>query len=214
MSFSSRQDAGRQLGEDLARRDLGAEVVLGLPRGGVIVAAEVARCLEVPLDVLVVRKVGHPRFREFAIGALAEAGVVILDEAVLQRAHVDREELAEVVSEEAERLRVYEQKFARPRRPERRDKRVILIDDGLATGSTVEAAVRSARQQEARRITVAVPAASTEGAARIGRVCDEFYALIIDPDFQAVGQYYRSFTQTTDEEVQQALGMLPGEGSP
>jgi predicted phosphoribosyltransferase len=102
-------------------------------------------------------------------------------------------------------LREYENKFARPNRPTRTGKNVVIVDDGLATGATVEAAVLSARKQEARSITVAVPVASTSGAARIERICPQFYALLIDPQFEAVGQYYRSFAQTTDGEVQEAL---------
>jgi putative phosphoribosyl transferase len=205
MTFASRQDAGRKLGQYLSEKEVPAEVVLGLPRGGVVVAAEVANWLRRPLDVLVVRKIGHPSFREFAVGALGEGGVVVLDEAVLQRSHVDKEDLDEVIGEESRRLLAYQERFARPDRPDRQDKVVVIVDDGLATGATLEAAVKSARKEGARQIVVAVPVASTTGAARISKICDEFHALLIDPTFEAVGQYYDAFAQTTDEEVQELL---------
>lgn len=201
MTFQGRQDAGQKLGRYLAQLGVRIELVLGLPRGGVVVAAEVATTLNCALDVLVVRKIGHPRFREFAVGALSENDVVVLDDTVLQRAHVDRDELQEVIAEENRRLLSYQQKFALPHRPTRAGKSVVVVDDGLATGATLDAAIRSARQQEAQRVVAAVPVSSNEGAARISKVCDEFYALLIDPAFRAVGQYYESFQQTTDEEV-------------
>jgi putative phosphoribosyl transferase len=205
MTFGSRQEAGRKLGQYLTERGVTPGIVLGLPRGGVVVAAEVAHQLHSPLDVLVVRKIGHPLFREFAVGALAEDGVVVLDESVLQRSRVDRENLGDVIEEETHRLEGYQNRFARSDRPTREGQVIIIVDDGLATGATLEAAVRCARQQDASRIVVAVPVASTSGAARIARVCDQFYALWTDPTFEAVGQYYDLFRQTTDEEVMELL---------
>jgi predicted phosphoribosyltransferase len=207
MTFASRKDAGHKLGQHLANRSVQADVVLGLPRGGVVVAAEVAAFLQSPLDVLVVRKIGHPHFREFAVGALAEEDVVILDDAVLNRAHLERSDLEAVIAEESQRLQEYGQEFARPNRPNRAGSIVAIIDDGLATGATLEAAVESARKQGARTLVVAVPVASTSGARRIARACDAFHALVIDPDFHAVGQYYDSFEQTSDQEVQRLLGL-------
>jgi predicted phosphoribosyltransferase len=205
MTFASRQDAGRALGEYLAATEVPADVVLGLPRGGVVVAAEVAACLHCPLDVLVVRKIGHPMFREFAVGALAEHSVVVLDETVLQRSRVDQKQLDAVIREETRRLEEYQHRFARPDRPPRRDKVVVIVDDGLATGATLEAAVQSAHREEARQVVVAVPVASKSGAERIRKVCDQFYSLLVDPLFEAVGQYYDFFLQTTDAEVQDLL---------
>jgi predicted phosphoribosyltransferase len=209
MSFASREDAGRKLGQYLAGQSLAVDLVLGLPRGGVVVAAEVARCLQCPLDVLVVRKIGHPNSREFAVGALAEGDVVVLDEAVLKRARVDPKELDTVVAEEGGRLQSYQQRFARANRPSRFGKVVVIIDDGLATGATLEAAVRSARKEGALQVNVGVPVASTAGAARISRICDQFHALLTDPGFEAVGQYYASFGQTTDDEVRDILAQFP-----
>jgi putative phosphoribosyl transferase len=177
MTFSSRQDAGRKLGQRLADLGLQVDLVLGLPRGGVIVASEVAIWLQRPLDVLVVRKVGHPLFREFAVGAIAEDDVAVLDRPVLRRSHVARAELDTVIAEERQRLRHYQQRFALPHRTTREGRNLAIVDDGLATGATLEAAVRSARKQGAARIIAAVPVASTTGAARIAKVCDQFLAL-------------------------------------
>jgi putative phosphoribosyl transferase len=201
MTFESREEAGRKLGLRLQERAGAVDLVLGLPRGGVVVAAEVARVLQRPLQVLVVRKIGHPFHREFAVGAMAENEVVLLDELVIGTNPVVREGLEEVIRDEAARLKEYERKFGRGSKPMLTDKGVLLVDDGLATGATMEAAVVSARKQGARAIIVAVPVASTNALQRLERVADEVVALIVDPDFDAVGRYYDVFSQTTDEEV-------------
>ena len=184
-------------------RDASVEVdlVLGLPRGGVVVAAEVARVLQRPLDVLVVRKIGHPRHREFAVGALAEPDVVILDEGSLGRNPIGRSQLDEVIAEETERLGQYRKQFHRGGTPDLAGKSVLLVDDGLATGATTEAAVAAARRQNARKVIVATPVASAGAMHRLKRVADEVRALLVDPCFEAVGQYYEEFSQTSDEEV-------------
>ena len=201
MEFASRLEAGYRLGGLL--RDTGVEVdlVLGLPRGGVVVAAEVARVLQRPLDVLVVRKIGHPWHREFAVGALAEPDVLILDEGSLGRNPVGRALLEEVIAEETERLGQYRRQFHRGGTPDLAGKSVLLVDDGLATGATTEAAVAAARKQKAREVIVATPVASASAMARLKNVADEVKALLVDPSFEAVGQYYDEFSQTSDEEV-------------
>lgn len=205
MMFASREDAGRRLGLRLKADGLQADLVLGLPRGGVVVAAEVACALRLPLDVLIVRKIGHPWQREFAVGALAEGGVVVLDEAVLRRDPVLRAEFEEIVEEEKERLRDYQARFHIHGALELAAKSVLLVDDGLATGATTEAAVLSAKKQGARRVIVAVPVGSPPAVERIQRVADEVIALCMDPGFDAVGRYYEVFSQTTDEEVLKLL---------
>ncbi len=201
MRFVSRQDAGRRLGQHLSQRGVETDLVLGLPRGGVVVAAEVARLLQRPLDVLVVRKIGHPCHREFAVGALAEPDVVIFDEATLKEAPALRGQLDKVVSEEIARLRAYCVHFHGSHSPMLQNKSVLLVDDGLATGATAEAAVLSAKRQGARRTTMAAPVASTGAVERLRRVADEVVTLITDAAFEAVGQYYDEFFQTNDDEV-------------
>jgi predicted phosphoribosyltransferase len=199
MMFASREEAGQRLGRHLQDQGIQADVVLGLPRGGVVVAAEVARTLQLPLDVVIVRKIGHPLQREFAVGALGQNGVVVLDEPVIARNPISRADLNAVVEEEAERLLTYQAKFHSDRRPELAGKTALIVDDGLATGATTEAAVLSVRKQGPRRIVVAVPVASKHAVDRIVR------ALCVDPEFEAVGRYYDIFSQTTDEQVLELL---------
>jgi predicted phosphoribosyltransferase len=201
MRFASRQDAGRQLGQRLREQGVAVDWVLGLPRGGVVVADEVARRLQRPLDVLVVRKIGHPWHREFAVGALAEPDVVIFDEATLVEVPVPRGQLDQVVAEETARLREYGSRFHRSPSPPLQNQSVLLVDDGLATGATAEAAVLSAQRQGARRVTVAAPVAAPGAVERVRRMADEVVTLFVDPAFEAVGQYYDEFSQTSDEEV-------------
>ncbi len=205
MTFASRTEAGQRLGRYLAEQNVRADLVLGLPRGGVVVAAEVARILKCPLDVLVVRKIGHPGHREFAVGALAEESTLVLDEEVINRTGVSPDDLKEVLAEETDRLIEYQALFLRANRPPLKAKIVLIADDGLATGATTEAAVRSAKNRGAAKVIVAVPVASDNAVERLTRVADTVMALVVDPDFDAVGRYYQSFPQTTDEEVQAIL---------
>jgi len=205
MTFTTREEAGQKLGRYLADQNIRVDFVLGLPRGGVVVAAEVAKLLKCPLDALVVRKIGHPRHREFAVGALAEDGTLVLDEEVLARAGVPPGELKQVVTEETERLSEYRAKFHRTSTI--KGKVVLIVDDGLATGATAEVAVRSARNQHAEQVMVAAPVASESAVERLQRVADRLLVLFSDPDFDAVGRYYLSFPQTTDGEVQKLLGI-------
>jgi len=205
MAFASRQDAGAKLGEYLRAEGLQPDLVLGLPRGGVVVAAEVARRLDAVLDVLVVRKIGHPRHREFAVGAIAEPDIVILDQTAIERTHVYPDELRQVIAEEKQRLREYQTIFERDHPPDPTEKSVLIVDDGLATGSTMEVAVKSAFQRKAAQVAVAVPVASTSAFERIQAAGAEVYALVVDPEFDAVGRFYDTFRQVEDEEVVELL---------
>ncbi|MGO8675344.1 MAG: phosphoribosyltransferase [Limisphaerales bacterium] len=205
MMFASREDAGRRLGRCLKEERVEADVVLGLPRGGVVVAAAVAKILELPLDVLIVRKIGHPMQREFALGALAEGDVVVLDEAAAAISPLLQPELDEIIEEEKQRLAAYRTRFHRGGSPALRGQAVLLVDDGLATGATTEAAVLSAKKQGARRVVVAAPVASRNAVHRLEGVADQVRVLLLDPDFEAVGRYYDAFPQTTDDEVLQVL---------
>ncbi len=201
MIFASRHEAGERLGKILQGRGIKADLVLGLPRGGVIVAAGVARELKLPLDVLVVRKIGHPRRREFAVGALAEPDAIFLNEETLQQFPVTEKELNQVIATEKIALLEYRRRFHLREILKLEGKAVLLVDDGLATGATAEVAALSARKQLARRIIIAAPIASTNAVERLRRVADDVEVLSEEVEFNAVGQFYREFSQTDDEEV-------------
>ena len=203
--FRDRHDAGRDLARHLARyANVPDVVVLGLPRGGVPVAYEVAAALHVPLDVFVVRKLGFPGHEELAVGAIASGGGVILDQdlsAGLTKAQLDaviRRELAELDRRES----IYRR--ARPALSVK-GKVVILVDDGLATGATMHAAVRSVRSLGAKRIVVAVPVSSQQAVDSLRLEADDVIATQIPAAFYAVGAYYDDFRQTSDEEVEALL---------
>jgi predicted phosphoribosyltransferase len=212
MRFKSRQDAGNELGRWLRDKNIQADVVLGLPRGGVIVASEVARALQCPLDVLVVRKIGHPQSREFAVGALAEPDVVILDQDSIGKGSFDRFQLAQIIDEERQRLKHYQVQFRPSGLADLTDRTVVIVDDGLATGATAEAAIVAARKRGARTVIAAVPVGSVAAVERLGGAADRVEALVVDPTFMAVGQYYDEFSQTTDEEVIALLHIPAGSG--
>jgi predicted phosphoribosyltransferase len=212
--FADRRDAGRALGAALAERAQGAEpaddlVVLGLPRGGVVVAAEVAAALEAPLDVLVVRKVGLPWQPELAMGAIAAVGdavETVRTEAVIDRARVQPATFDEVRDEELAELRRRESAY-RGGHPMVRvtGRPVIVVDDGLATGATMRAAVAALRRQQPARITVAVPIGSPATCADLAPLVDEVVCLQTPRSFRAVGQGYADFAPTSDDEVREAL---------
>ena len=207
MTFGTREEAGTSLAHLLHDRHVQADIVLGLPRGGVVTAAAVARQLHLPLDILLVRKIGHPQYREFAVGALAEGDVLCLHQEAMAKARVDQAALHDVIEEEKQRLQEYSRRFRSGPIPLLAGRTVLLVDDGLATGATMEAAVLAARQRRAARIIVAVPVASDTAVARLQRSADEVQAVFVDPQFHAVGAYYQHFPQTTDEEV---LGLMEG----
>jgi len=202
-SFIDRRDAGRRLGMRLTEMVGENEVVvLGLPRGGVPVAFEVAVALMSPLDVLVVRKVGLPRQPELAMGAIGENGVFVEETVTLERFNVSPGQLAQVVAEERveldRRIRLY-RTVSDVVKVEGRS--VIIVDDGLATGATAEAACQVVRSRSASRVTVAVPVTSAAGATRIESVADELVSLVSAVGPFAVGAWYEHFGQTSDQEV-------------
>ncbi|MFE2278529.1 phosphoribosyltransferase [Streptomyces sp. NPDC059454] len=210
MRFRDRRQAGRELAARLReRQDEGAlpePVVLALPRGGVAVAVEVARALDAPLDVLVVRKIGAPFHEEFGVGAMAGDGVPLFDEDALLRLGLDEADLAPVVERERTELRRREQRYRQGRpAPELSGRTVIVVDDGLATGSTARAALRALRAQDSGHLVLAVPVGATEGVALMRSEADEVVCLHEPAAFMAVGQWYEEFDQLTDEDVLDAL---------
>jgi len=204
MSFASRQEAGQILGRHLLNEGVCVDLVAGLPRGGVVVAAEVAHMLHAPVGVIVVRKIGYPQHREFAVGALAENDVVLLDEYALGSNETDRLMANDVVREEQARLLQYQHLF-HLEHINFCDKTVLIVDDGLATGRTMEAAVMAAKRKGAKQIMVAVPVSSRSAIELLERVTNGVLALVVDPGFEAVGAYYHSFPQTNDKDVIQLL---------
>jgi putative phosphoribosyl transferase len=204
--FRDRFDAGRELAESLARHRGTDAVVLGLPRGGVPVAYEVAWSLELALDVFVVRKLGFPGQPELAMGAVASGGTRVLNEDVLRVAPVDQAALDRVVAEESAELQRRERLYRGDRPPlELRGRTAILVDDGLATGSSMRAAVAALRALDAGAVTVAVPVAPRETCEEIAPEVEEIVCARTPHPFLSVGTWYEDFTQTTDEEVRDLL---------
>lgn len=203
--FEDRHDAGTQLAAAVA--DLGLEgdvTVVGLPRGGVPLAAAVATGLDAPLDVILVRKVGHPRHREYAIGAIAEGGVEIANESEQRR--LDPDEVASAVRRARRELDERAERYRGTRPPHDLEGRtVIVVDDGLATGSTARSALRAVRRLGARRAVLAVPVASRRGLRSTEGVAHQVVCLHTPEDFRAVGQFYEDFAPTTDDVVRALL---------
>ena len=212
--FRDRAEAGRLLAEQLrgysGRSDV---VVLALPRGGVPVAYEVAQALGVPLGVFVVRKIGVPGHEELAMGAIASGGVLVLDDRLVRALGVGREELDRVIASEVNELERREAAYGNGHQAlDLEGKTVILVDDGLATGSTMRAAALAVRQQNPARIIVAVPVASEETCDEFRDVVDEIVCELTPTPFRAVGLWYEDFSQTSDEEVRELLGKAAARG--
>jgi putative phosphoribosyl transferase len=205
--FKNRKEAGMHLAEKLgAFADQRDVLVLALPRGGVVTGAEIAGRLNAPLDVLIVRKIGHPFQPELAAGAISETGSIVYNDEVIAAAGVTKDylrgEAARHREEIARRRQLYRggQKIA-----QLRGKTVILVDDGVATGATMKAAVETLRREQVGMLVAAVPVAPPSTAAELERMVDVFVYLDLPADFMAVGNYYDDFRQVTDEEVTQLL---------
>ena len=205
--FTDRRDAGIALAERLQEyKDRDDVIVLALPRGGVPVAYEVARALHVPLDVFLVRKLGLPGHRELAMGAIASGGVRVLNETVVGWYGIPPAVIDEVARDEATELERREHVYRDQRPPLAiRGRTVVLIDDGLATGSTMKAAVQAVRAHEPAKIVVAVPVGAPDTCREFADVADEIICARTPEPFSAVGQWYRHFSQTTDDEVRELL---------
>jgi len=206
--FRNRVEAGRLLGQAVAERvrDRTNIIVLALPRGGVPVGHEVARALGAPLDVFIVRKLGVPGHEELAMGAIASGGVRVMNDDVLRHVPISRNAIEAVSARELVELGRREKSYRGSKPPlDVRGKTVIVVDDGLATGSTMRAAVRALRQEQAASIIVAVPVAARETCEDFFREVDDIVCLRTPHPFEAVGLWYDDFTQTTDEEVHALL---------
>lgn len=214
--FRNRVHAGQLLASALAGYANRADViVLGMPRGGVPVAFEVARKLRAPLDVIIVRKLGVPGCEELAMGAIASGGIRYINEMVVWRSGVSSETIDKVATKELKELRRREIAYrGHEGTPEIGGKVVILVDDGIATGSTLQAAIRTLREQGPARIIVAVPTAPPEVCAGLESIVDEVICLITPEEFQSVGKWYDEFTQTSDEEVTRLLEASSARAAP
>lgn len=203
--FADRGDAGRRLGAAMRQLRSHHPVVLALPRGGVPVGLEVARALDAPLDVIVVRKLGAPGHEELAVGAIAP-GAVYVDWPIVRQLGVSQSYLDQVTRAEQRELERREQAYRRGRAALPVEGRtVILVDDGLATGATLRAAIAAVRQRQPARVVVAVPVGAPESVARLSAIADEVICPEQPPDFRAVSLAYRDFSATTDTEVVECL---------
>jgi predicted phosphoribosyltransferase len=206
-SFRNRSEAGRRLAEQLSRYANRPDViVLALPRGGVPVGFEVACALGAPLDVFIVRKLGVPGHEEYAMGAIASGGVRVLNQELLQAVRIPERLVEQVTQRETQELARRELEYRGNRAPpDVRGKTVVLVDDGLATGATMQAAVQALRQQQPARLVVAVPTGSPQTCEQLRSEADEVICAIEPEPFHAVGLWYEDFSQTSDEEVRELL---------
>jgi putative phosphoribosyl transferase len=202
-----RSEAGKRLARELMRYAMRSDVlVLALPRGGVPVGFEVARALRIPLDVFVVRKLGMPFHEELAMGAIASGGARLLNDDVIQTYAISEDEIHRVIESEMRELDRRERMYRGGRPfPVLRDRIVILVDDGLATGSTMRAAIMALREESPARIVVAVPVAARDTCEELRDVADEIVCLETPEPFDAVGLWYQNFSQTSDREVHDLL---------
>jgi predicted phosphoribosyltransferase len=211
--FRDRRDAGRRLAAELSDyADQSDVLVLALPRGGVPVAYEVARALHAPLDVFMVRKLGVPGYEELAMGAIATGGLRVLDQELLRMLDIPPDVIERVTAIETSELERRERQYRGDRPPpDVRGRTVILIDDGLATGSTMRAAIAALKKEGAKRIVVAVPVAPPETCEALRAQVDDVVCAVTPEPFRAVGLWYGDFSQTTDEEVRDLLARAASE---
>lgn len=219
MRFRNRTDAGRQLAALVTQYRAESPLVLGLPRGGIPVAYEVARTLGAPLDVWVVRKVGAPGQPELGLGAVAEGGALFLDRGMMHSLGFSETEVMQTAEREADEVTARVARFRGPQpAPELQGRTVILVDDGVATGGTVRAAIRALRERRPGKIVLAVPVGAVESLDALRPEVDELVCVHPAEFMMSVGEFYDDFSQTSDEEVQELLARARGQrreaGSP
>lgn len=205
--YADRRDAGRALAPEIQGCELHDPIVLGLPRGGIPVAYEIALALDAPLDVLVVRKLGVPFQPELALGAIASGQVRVLNEQLLEQIPgLDEALIEEITARETKELTRREKLYRGERPyPELRDRDVVVVDDGMATGSTMRAAAEAVQSRDPAKVLIAVPTASADAVALVADIVDQVICLDTPSPFFAVGYFYRNFGQTTDDEVRRLL---------
>ncbi len=207
MFFENRVQAGKKLAEALSKhRKIENGIVLGLPRGGVPVAREIAGTLNLDLDVFVVRKVGAPYNEEFAMGAVAQDGGLFLDRSTLVMLRLSEEDLKPLIEEKKKEVEERIRKFRGGRPPlVLKDRTILLVDDGVATGSTMKAAIQVLKSQPIKALIVAIPVGPPSTVSELRSMADEVICLYEDANFMAVGQYYADFTQVENDEVTEIL---------
>jgi putative phosphoribosyl transferase len=211
--FKDRGEAGEKLAIRLEKyRGKKNVLVLAIPRGGVVTGDEVARAIEVPLDIIIIRKIGFPGNPELGIGAVSETGAVVLDQSIISADGISQEYIEETIHEERKEIQRRIEKYRRGESlPELAGMTVILVDDGVATGSTIKAAIQALREEELERLVVAVPVSPPSTAKELTEMADEFVCLDTPRSFGAVGNFYRDFSQVTDEEAVAILEKRKGQ---
>nr|WP_298413386.1 phosphoribosyltransferase family protein [uncultured Halomonas sp.] len=206
LPFANRRAAGRALARRLLTYASDETLILGLPRGGVPVATEIARELKASLDVMVVRKLGVPGHEEFAMGAIASGDVTVLDDALVERLRIDEQRLQTVIDRERRELTRRETAYRGERPyPDLNERQIIVVDDGIATGASMRAAIQAIRRLGAKRLILAVPVAPNETLEALATEVDDIVCVATPENFRAVGQWYLNFDQTTDDEVRTCL---------
>lgn len=206
MKFADRRDSGKRLAERLSRKSFVNPLILAIPRGGVVVAHPIARALNAELDLIIPRKIGAPHNPEVAVGAVAPDGTTIFNEELLNYLGLTKDSLQPVIDKEMKEIERQTKAYRGPAPPPSINGRtVILVDDGLATGYTAQAALIGLKGQKPERLILTIPVAPEDTLERLRPWVDEIVCLLVPADFRAVGQYYFSFPQTTDEEVLRLL---------
>jgi putative phosphoribosyl transferase len=205
--YRDREDAGKVLADHLfTYANQKSLLVLALPRGGVPVAYEVAKKLKVPLDVFVVRKLGVPGHEELAMGAIATGGVEVFNPDIIEHLHINKSQIQEVIENEKRELKRRDLTYRGNKNfPSIKDKTIILVDDGIATGATIRAAISALRKMQPQKLVVGVPVADVDMCRDIAKLVDDFICPLQVVDFYAVGAWYEQFSQTSDEEVHKLL---------